>query len=56
MYGLSQKDGVYYITESYLTGKQQEHRVDYTLGLATLPSGRIIVLWAPRCSLRSPTL
>src|ERR1039458_5986229 len=48
---LSQKAGVYYITESYLTGKEQEHRVDYTLGnrriqhyLTTLPSGRIIVL------------
>ena len=51
MYRLSQKAGVYYITESYLTGKEQEHRVDYTLGnrriqhyLTTLPSGRIIVL------------
>jgi predicted CXXCH cytochrome family protein len=43
--------GQYYITESYLTGKPQEHRVQYTLGnrriqhyLTTLPDGRIIVL------------
>jgi predicted CXXCH cytochrome family protein len=50
-YKLSQRDGSWYITESYLTGKPQEHRVDYTLGnrrvqhyLTTLPSGRIIVL------------
>ena len=50
-YKLSQRDGAWYITESYLTGKPQEHRVDYTLGnrriqhyLTTLPSGRIIVL------------
>ena len=45
------RDGSYYITESYLTGKKQEHRIDYTLGnrrvqhyLTTLPSGRVIVL------------
>src|SRR5690349_5837252 len=31
-YRLRVKDGVYYIAESYLTGKEQEHRVDYTLG------------------------
>lgn len=50
-YLLRQRDGGYYITESYLTGKPQEHRVDYTLGnrriqhyLTTLPSGRVIVL------------
>jgi hypothetical protein len=50
-YRLREKAGAYYITESYLTGKEQEHRVDYTLGnrriqhyLTTLPSGRIIVL------------
>ncbi|HXA50788.1 MAG TPA: multiheme c-type cytochrome, partial [Candidatus Acidoferrum sp.] len=50
-YKLSQHNGAWYITESYLTGKPQEHRVDYTLGnrriqhyLTTLPSGRIIVL------------
>ena len=43
--------GAYYITESYLSGKPQEHRVDYTLGnrrmqhyLTTLPDGRIVVL------------
>jgi predicted CXXCH cytochrome family protein len=50
-YRLREKDGVYYIAESYLTGKEQEHRVEYTLGnrriqhyLTTLPSGRVIVL------------
>src|SRR5690348_12496589 len=31
-YVLRRKDGAFYITESYLTGKPQEHRVDYTLG------------------------
>jgi predicted CXXCH cytochrome family protein len=43
--------GAYYITESYLTGKPQEHRIQYTLGnrriqhyLSTLPDGRIVVL------------
>ena len=42
---------MYYITESTLTGKPQEHRVDYTLGnrriqhyLTTTPTGRVIVL------------
>jgi hypothetical protein len=50
-YLLREQDGVYYITESYLSGKPQEHRVDYTLGnrriqhyLTALPSGRIVVL------------
>jgi Tetratricopeptide repeat/Cytochrome c554 and c-prime len=50
-YGLRERDGVFYITESYLTGKPQEHRVDYTLGnrriqhyLTTLSDGKIIVL------------
>jgi len=50
-YVLREQDGAYYITESYLSGKPQEHRVDYTLGsrrmqhyLATLPDGRIVVL------------
>ena len=50
-YKLAQRGGAYYITESYLTGKPEEHRVDYTLGnrriqhyLTTLSSGRIIVL------------
>jgi Tetratricopeptide repeat/HEAT repeats/Cytochrome c554 and c-prime len=50
-YLLRERDGAYYITESYLSGKPQEHRVDYTLGnrriqhyLTTLPSGRIVVL------------
>ena len=43
--------GAFFITESYLTGKPQEHRVQYTLGnrriqhyLTTLADGRIIVL------------
>jgi predicted CXXCH cytochrome family protein len=50
-YKVRQAAGIYYITESTLTGKPQEHRVDYTLGnrriqhyLTTLPSGRVIVL------------
>jgi hypothetical protein len=50
-YGLRERNGDYYITESYLTGQPQEHRVDYTLGnrriqhyLTTLPDGRIVVL------------
>ena len=50
-YALRERDGLYYITESTLTGKPQEHRVDYTLGnrriqhyLTTLPTGRVIVL------------
>ncbi|HLK66981.1 MAG TPA: HEAT repeat domain-containing protein [Bryobacteraceae bacterium] len=50
-YRLRERNGVYYISEAYLTGTEQEHRVDYTLGnrriqhyLTTLPSGRIIVL------------
>src|SRR5215472_9050710 len=48
-YRVSQRDGTYFITESYLTGKPQEHRVDFTLGnrriqhyLTRLESGRII--------------
>jgi predicted CXXCH cytochrome family protein len=51
VYKVGQAAGVFYITESTLTGKPQEHRVDYTLGnrriqhyLTTLPSGRVIVL------------
>jgi tetratricopeptide (TPR) repeat protein len=50
-YGLREHDGAYYITESYLTGKPQEHRVEYTLGnrriqhyLTTLGDGKVIVL------------
>jgi len=50
-YILRQRNGVFYITESYLTGKPVEHRVEYTLGnrriqlyLTTLADGRIIVL------------
>jgi len=50
-YALRERQGVYYITESYLSNKPQEHRVDYTLGsrrmqhyLTTLPDGRIVVL------------
>ena len=50
-YGLRERDGIFYITERYLTGKPAEHRVDYTLGnrriqhyLTTLPDGKIVVL------------
>jgi tetratricopeptide (TPR) repeat protein len=50
-YSFRERDGQYYITESYLTGKPQEHRVEYTLGnrriqhyLTTLSDGRVIVL------------
>ena len=50
-YLLQQRNGKYYITESYLTGKSWEHRVEYTLGdrrfqhyLTTLPDGRIILI------------
>ena len=50
-YRLTKRAGAYYITESYLTGKPVERRVDYTLGsrriqhyLSTLPDGRIVVL------------
>ena len=50
-YLLRHRNGNYYITESYLSGKPWEHRVDYALGsrriqeyLTKLPDGRIIVL------------
>jgi predicted CXXCH cytochrome family protein len=50
-YAVAQRGGVFYITESVLLGRPQEHRVDYTLGnrriqhyLTTLPDGRILVL------------
>ncbi len=50
-YGLRQANGAFYITESYLTGKPQEHRVDYTLGnrriqhyLTKLADGKVVVL------------
>jgi predicted CXXCH cytochrome family protein len=50
-YRLSIRNGAWYITEPYLTGKPVEHRIDYTLGnrriqhyLTTLPDGRILVL------------
>ncbi len=50
-YLLTNRAGKFYITESYLTGTPQQHRVDYTLGnrriqhyLTTLRDGRIIVL------------
>jgi predicted CXXCH cytochrome family protein len=43
--------GQFFITETFLTGKEQEHRVEYTLGsrriqhyLTTLEDGRIILL------------
>ena len=31
-YLLRQANGAFFITESYLTGKPQEHRIDFTLG------------------------
>ena len=50
-YGLRSRNGEYFITESTLTGKEQEHRVEYTLGsrriqhyLTTIERGWIIVL------------
>jgi predicted CXXCH cytochrome family protein len=50
-YRLRVANGEYYITESYLTGKEQEHKVEYTLGsrriqhyLTTIDHGSIIVL------------
>lgn len=50
-YRLRVKNGEYFITESYLTGKEQEHRVEYTLGsrriqhyLTTIERGSMIVL------------
>ena len=50
-YGLREREGVFYIAETYLTGKPQEHRVDYTLGnrriqhyLTTLADGKVVVL------------
>jgi predicted CXXCH cytochrome family protein len=50
-YRLRLANGEYFITESFLTGQEQEHRVEFTLGsrriqhyLATIENGRIIVL------------
>jgi len=50
-YGLHARDGTFYITESELSGKEQEHRIEYTLGsrriqhyLTTIDQGRIVVL------------
>jgi predicted CXXCH cytochrome family protein len=50
-YLLQYRDNNYYITESDLSGKPSEHRVEYTLGdrrfqhyLTTLPDGRIILV------------
>jgi len=50
-YLFRERAGLFYITESYLNGKPQEHRIDYTLGkrriqhyLTTLADGRVIVL------------
>ncbi len=52
-YGFRVENGQYFVTESELTGKPQEHRVEYTLGsrriqhyLTTLDKGRIVVLRA----------
>jgi len=50
-YGFRAEGGRFFITESYLTGKPQEHLVEYTLGsrrvqhyLTTLADGRMIIL------------
>jgi predicted CXXCH cytochrome family protein len=50
-YRLRVENGRYFITESYLTGREREHQVQYTLGsrriqhyLTTVENGRIIVL------------
>ena len=50
-YGLQVESGRFFITESYLTGKEQKHLVEYTLGsrriqhyLTTIENGWIIVL------------
>lgn len=50
-YRLRQANGAFYITESSLTGRAQEHRVQFTLGsrriqhyLTTVDHGRIVVL------------
>lgn len=50
-YGLRVANGEYFITESFLTGKEQTHRVEYTLGsrriqhyLTTIENGWIVVL------------
>ena len=50
-YGLRTRNGEYFITESELTGREREHRVEYTLGsrriqhyLTTVDKGRIVVL------------
>ena len=50
-YLLRQANGAFYITESYLTGKPLEHRVDFTLGnrriqhyLTRLADGKVVVL------------
>ena len=47
-YRLRAENGEYFITESYLTGKEREHRVEYTLGsrriqhyLTTIENGKI---------------
>ena len=50
-YSLSERNGSFYITESYLSGRPRERKIDYTLGnrriqhyLTKLSDGRVIVL------------
>lgn len=50
-YRLREAEGSYFITESELTGREREHRVEYTLGsrriqhyLTTIENGRIVLL------------
>jgi len=50
-YRVRAANGEFFITESYLTGTEQEHRIEYTLGsrriqhyLTTIDKGRIVIL------------
>lgn len=50
-YGLRRSNGAYFITESRLTGRPQEHRIEFTLGsrriqhyLTRIDRGRLVVL------------
>jgi predicted CXXCH cytochrome family protein len=50
-YGVRERNGQFFVTESELNGRQQEHRIDYTLGsrriqhyLTTIDRGKIVVM------------
>ena len=54
-YRLEAKDGAFFVTERYLTGAPQRHRIDFTLGsrriqlyLTSLEDGRISRIFAVR--------